>query len=106
MPSTTFILIPGAGSSAWYWHLVVPRLEQRGFEAVPVELPAADDTAGLPEYAAAVIMLSGTESQVGSFLLRNPVNGGQLRGGRSKTVWPLNLTVRRPRPPHPCTSLT
>src|SRR5262245_53669469 len=59
MPSVTFILVPGAGGSAWYWHLVVPRLEQRGYEAVPVALPAADDTAGLPECAAAVIRAIG-----------------------------------------------
>jgi pimeloyl-ACP methyl ester carboxylesterase len=55
MPNLTFVLIPGAGGSAWYWHLITPRLEQHGHEAVPVTLPAADDTAGLPEYAAAVI---------------------------------------------------
>jgi pimeloyl-ACP methyl ester carboxylesterase len=52
---SVFILIPGAGGSAWYWHLVAPRIEQRGHEAVAVGLPAADDTAGLPEYAAAVV---------------------------------------------------
>jgi pimeloyl-ACP methyl ester carboxylesterase len=55
MQSFTFVLIPGAGGSAWYWHLVAPILQKRGYEAVPVELPAADDRAGLPEYAAAVV---------------------------------------------------
>ena len=30
MPSFTFILVPGAGGSAWYWHSVVPMLKQRG----------------------------------------------------------------------------
>jgi pimeloyl-ACP methyl ester carboxylesterase len=60
MSGVSFILIPGAGGSAWYWHLLAPRLEQRGHEAVPVALPAADDTAGLPEYAAAVIRAIGT----------------------------------------------
>lgn len=59
MASGTFILIPGAGGSAWYWHLVAAKLERRGYEAVPVDLPAADDTAGLPEYAAAVIQAIG-----------------------------------------------
>lgn len=59
MTRNTFILIPGAGGSAWYWHLVVPRLEQRGHEAVPVSLPAADDAAGLPEYADAVVRAIG-----------------------------------------------
>ena len=55
----TFILVPGAGGSAWYWHRVVPKLQQRGHEAVPVSLPAADDTAGLPEYTAAVVRAIG-----------------------------------------------
>ena len=59
MSSLTFVLIPGAGGSAWYWHLVAPKLEQRGHEAVPVSLPAADDTAGLSEYAATVIRAIG-----------------------------------------------
>ena len=48
----TFILIPGAGGAAtWYWHRVVPLLRQAGHEAITVDLPAADETAGLPEYA-------------------------------------------------------
>jgi pimeloyl-ACP methyl ester carboxylesterase len=57
--TTTFVLIPGAGGSAWYWHLVVPILERRGHEAIAVALPAADDAAGLPEYAAAVVRAIG-----------------------------------------------
>jgi pimeloyl-ACP methyl ester carboxylesterase len=59
MSRVSFLLIPGAGGSAWYWHLVAPRLEKRGHEAVAVTLPAADDTAGLPEYVAAVIRAIG-----------------------------------------------
>ncbi|GAB2594934.1 alpha/beta fold hydrolase [Ramlibacter solisilvae] len=59
MTHNTFILIPGAGGSAWYWHLVVPRLERRGYEAVTVSLPAADDAAGLPEYVDAVVRAIG-----------------------------------------------
>ena len=58
--SFSFILIPGAGGSAWYWHLVVPKLQRRGHEAVPVELPAADDRAGLPQYAATVVRAIGS----------------------------------------------
>jgi len=51
---TTFALVPGAGGAAWYWHRVVPLLEEAGHEAVAVELPADDPDAGLPEYAALV----------------------------------------------------
>jgi pimeloyl-ACP methyl ester carboxylesterase len=59
MQNVTFVLIPGAGGSAWYWHLVEPNLRQRGYEAIPVALPAADDSAGLAEYAAAVVRTVG-----------------------------------------------
>ena len=55
MSKAIFILIPGAGGDPWYWHLIVPRLARHGYEAVPVALPAADDSAGLPEYADAVV---------------------------------------------------
>jgi pimeloyl-ACP methyl ester carboxylesterase len=51
---STFVLIPGAGGAAWYWHRVVPELRARGHEAIAVELPGADETAGLPDYADAV----------------------------------------------------
>src|SRR5262245_3293250 len=50
----TFVLIPGAGGDAWYWHLLVPELEHRGHRAVAVDLPSDDAGAGLPEYADAV----------------------------------------------------
>jgi pimeloyl-ACP methyl ester carboxylesterase len=51
----TFVLIPGAGGNAWYWHLVVPELIERGHDVVAVELPADDDTAGLAEYVDTVL---------------------------------------------------
>lgn len=50
-----FVLIPGAGGSAYYWHLVIPELQRHGHEAIAVELPAADDTAGLADYTDTVI---------------------------------------------------
>ncbi len=49
-----FVLLPGAGGEAWYWHLVEPRLRALGHDVVAVDLPAADETAGLREYAAVV----------------------------------------------------
>ena len=54
-----YVLVPGAGGSAWYWHRLVPELRRRGHQALAVPLPAADDEAGLPEYAAAVIEATG-----------------------------------------------
>jgi pimeloyl-ACP methyl ester carboxylesterase len=54
-----FVLIPGAGGAAWYWHRVIPELRARGHEAVAVDLPGADERSGLPEYADAVVAAMG-----------------------------------------------
>jgi len=59
-----FVLIPGAGGAAWYWHPVVPELQARGHEAVAVELPGADESAGLPEYTDAVVAAIGDHQDV------------------------------------------
>ncbi len=50
-----YVLIPGAGGAAWYWHLVAAELSERGHEVVPVDLPADDDTAGLAEYTDSIV---------------------------------------------------
>jgi pimeloyl-ACP methyl ester carboxylesterase len=52
---STFILIPGAGGRAWYWHRVVPLLRAAGHDAIAVNLPGEDESAGLPEYARLVV---------------------------------------------------
>lgn len=49
------VLVPGAGGDSWYWHRVVPELARAGLTAVAVDLPAADDSAGLDAYADAVL---------------------------------------------------
>jgi pimeloyl-ACP methyl ester carboxylesterase len=51
----TFVLVPGAGGRAWYWHRLVPELERRGHAAVAVDLPAGDDSAGLERYTQTVL---------------------------------------------------
>ncbi len=40
MAMATFVLIPGAGSDSWHWHLVGPELEARGHDVVAVDLPS------------------------------------------------------------------
>lgn len=52
---STYVLIPGAGSDSWYWHLVVPELRGRGHDVVAPDLPCDDDAAGLREYTTAVV---------------------------------------------------
>jgi pimeloyl-ACP methyl ester carboxylesterase len=60
----TYVLIPGAGGEAWYWHLVVPRLQELGHDAVAVSLPAGDDSAGWAAYADAIVESIGDRSGV------------------------------------------
>ena len=58
----TFVLIHGAGDSAWYWHLVGAELEARGHDVVAPDLPADDDAASLGTYADAVVGAVGARS--------------------------------------------
>jgi hypothetical protein len=60
----TFVLIPGAGGTAWYWHLVAPLLREAGHEAIAVDLPGDDPAAGLPEYAGLVTSAIGNRGNV------------------------------------------
>jgi pimeloyl-ACP methyl ester carboxylesterase len=60
----TYVLIPGAGGSAWYWHRLGPALRRRGHDVVAVDLPAADDSAGFFEYADAVVAAIGDRAQL------------------------------------------
>jgi pimeloyl-ACP methyl ester carboxylesterase len=60
----TFVLIHGAADDSWYWHLVVPELRARGHEVVAVDLPCEDDSAGLPEYADAVVEAIGDRTDL------------------------------------------
>ena len=61
---TTYVLIPGAGGVAWYWHLLQAELCGRGHEAMAVNLPADDDSAGLSEYADAVVGTIGSHTEL------------------------------------------
>jgi pimeloyl-ACP methyl ester carboxylesterase len=60
----TYVLIHGAGSDSWYWHLVSPRLRALGHDAVAVDLPCDDDTAGLCQYADTIVRAVGDRPEV------------------------------------------
>lgn len=64
VPAATFVLIPGAGGQAWYWHRVAPILRVRGHDVVAVDLPAGDDSAGFGEYADAVVAAVGGRTRL------------------------------------------
>ena len=59
MAMATYVLLHGAGSDSWCWHLVVPRLQALGHDVVAVDLPCDDDAAGLEDYADAVVEAVG-----------------------------------------------
>jgi pimeloyl-ACP methyl ester carboxylesterase len=59
-----FVLIPGAGGMAWYWHRVAPLLEQAHRDAIVIDLPGDDVNAGLDDYADIVVRAIGERSNV------------------------------------------
>lgn len=61
---TCFVLIPGAGGAAWYWHRVLPLLEGEGHRAIAVDLPGDDERAGLDAYADLVVRAMAGVSDV------------------------------------------
>jgi len=61
---TTFLLIPGAGGMAWYWHPVLPRLREAGREAIAVDLPGDDPDAGLSAYVELVVAAAAAHDDV------------------------------------------
>jgi pimeloyl-ACP methyl ester carboxylesterase len=64
MAMATYVLIHGAGSDSWYWHLVTPMLQELGHAVVAVDLPCDDDRAGLQEYADIVVEAAGDRRDV------------------------------------------
>jgi pimeloyl-ACP methyl ester carboxylesterase len=61
---TTYVLIHGAASDSWYWHLVAPLLRERGHEVIAPDLPSDDDAAGLADYADAVVDAIGDRTDL------------------------------------------
>lgn len=74
----TFVLIPGAGGSAWYWNLVEDGLRALGHETIAVEMPAADESAGLDQYVATVLDAMGERP--------GAVIAGQSMGGLTAPI--------------------
>jgi len=60
----SFVLVPGAGGMAWYWHRVVPLIRAAGHEPIAVDLPGDDSHAGLAAYAEIVSRAIAARSDV------------------------------------------
>ena len=71
----TFVLVPGASGRAWDWHLVAPLLNERGHEAIAVDLPAGDDAAGLAQYADTVVRAIGNRNPAHVVVVAHSLGG-------------------------------
>jgi pimeloyl-ACP methyl ester carboxylesterase len=60
----TYVLIHGASSDSWYWHLVGPKLRALGHDVVAPDLPISDDSAGLAEYTDTVVDAIGDRTNL------------------------------------------
>lgn len=58
------MLIHGAGDVGWYWHLVAPELQRRGYDVVSPDLPCDDDSAGWSEYTDTVVAAIGDRTDL------------------------------------------
>jgi pimeloyl-ACP methyl ester carboxylesterase len=82
---STFVLIHGAGDGGWYWHLVEAELRERGHDVVAPDLPADDESAGLNDYADAVVAAVGDRKDL--------IVVGQSFGAFTATLIPDRLPV-------------
>jgi SAM-dependent methyltransferase len=60
----TYVFVHGAGEGAWSWELVAGALRERGHDAITVDLPSEDESAGWWEYADAVVDAVGRRDEV------------------------------------------
>jgi pimeloyl-ACP methyl ester carboxylesterase len=73
----TFVLIPGAGSDGWFWHLVNERLAAHGHHVIAVDLPWSEPSATFSDLAAVVVAaLAATPRRDGPLLIVAQSLGG------------------------------
>ena len=60
----TYVLIHGAASDSWYWHLLAPELRERGHDVVAPDLPCDDDSATFTDYADVVVSAIGDRREL------------------------------------------
>jgi pimeloyl-ACP methyl ester carboxylesterase len=94
----TYVLIPGAGSDSWYWHLVVPRLTALGHQVIAPDLPCDDDAAGLAEYTDTVVDAIGDRTEV--ILVAQSMGGftAPMVAERVPTALIVMLAAMTPKP--------
>ena len=60
----SFVLLPGAGGMAWYWHRVSSFLKQSHHEPIAIDLPGDDASASLSDYADLAVRAIGKRANV------------------------------------------
>jgi len=60
----TYLLLHGAGSDSWYWHLVEPKLESLGHEVIAPDLPSFDESQGLSDYVQVALDQIGNRREI------------------------------------------
>src|SRR2546423_414624 len=102
MSMATYVLIHGAGSDSWYWHLVTPKLQALGHAVVAVDLPCEDDAAGLEDYADAVVdaVVEAVGDRTGVILVAQSLAGftAPLVCSRLPVVLMVLVAAMIPRP--------
>src|SRR5579884_3099329 len=76
----TYVLLHGASSDAWYWHLVVPELQARGHEVVAPYLPS--DASHRRTFTSPVPWRHGQTSRRGSCCVARTASFPQSFSGR------------------------
>ncbi len=61
---STYLLIPGAGGAAWYWHRVSPLLQAAGHSVIAVDLPGDNEEIGLQGYADLIALAGAGETEL------------------------------------------
>jgi pimeloyl-ACP methyl ester carboxylesterase len=90
---STYVLIHGAASDAWYWHRVVPLLESRGHAVVAPTLPSDRDSADLSDYADVVVRAVSRPSRRPKPLIVVGQAMGGLTAPLVATLLPVDLIV-------------
>ena len=62
--AATYVFVHGAGDGAWHWELVARELREYGHEAITLDLPSEDESAGWSDYADAVVEAIGDRGDV------------------------------------------
>src|SRR4029077_16892250 len=61
---TSFVLLPGAGGMAWYWHRVSLLLRQAHHEPIAIDPPGDEASARLSDSAGAAVRAIGKRANV------------------------------------------